>query len=68
MSRYYSPLKNLCSAMGVHKITVQNQKILKFAEWFCRSANQEDSYGCNMLIWFMGSDQINSVRNIGWGL
>lgn len=61
MSQYYYSLKRVFAAMGVYKITVQNQKILQFAEWVCRSTNPHDSYGCNTLLWFMGSDQIDSV-------
>lgn len=61
MSQYYGPMRRMCAALGVYKITVQNQKILKFAEWFCQSAHRGDSYGCNMLTYFMGSDQIDAV-------
>lgn len=63
IARFYTPLKKVFSALGIHKLTVDNQLASKIVEVACKKLLFASRFACKLLLTPLQTDHINTVSD-----
>lgn len=63
LSHFYRPLKLAFNALGIYKISLNNDLLLRIAEFACRKVKESTPLNCQLILSVIYSDQINCVSS-----